>query len=197
MTERPIPLYQHEVLASTGLAVPDGVSLAVIPGYDEKYWAGNDGHIYCYSDARVNARKPRPFCLGETVSPSNGYAYVSTIADGRRKTKAVHRLVALAWHGLDVSANVVRHLDGDKLNNKPANLEWGTWAQNEADKKRHGTVARGESHGNAKLTEDAVRIIRAAIPAGLWDTENAAKVFGVCPSTIRRIALGRDWKHVK
>lgn len=189
MTERPI-------IFTADLAVPDGVSLAVVPGYSEKYWAGNDGHIYCYSDASINAQKPRPFRIAETVSPSNGYAFIATILDGKRWTKAVHRLVALAWHGLDASADVVRHLDGNRLNNKPANLEWGTWAQNEADKKRHGTVARGESHGNVKLTEEAVRIIRVAIPAGLWDTGSAAKVFGVCPSTIRRIAAGKDWKHV-
>jgi hypothetical protein len=40
-----------------GLAVQEGVILRAIPDVDGKYAAGSDGHIYCFSDARVNARR--------------------------------------------------------------------------------------------------------------------------------------------
>ena len=51
--------------------------------------------------------------------------------------------------------------------------------------------------GSDKLNDVAVRIIRASIPLGLWDSGNAAKVFGVIKSTIMQIASGRNWKHIK
>jgi len=89
-----------------------------------------------------------------------------------------------------------RHLDGDKLNSKPDNLCWGTYAENEADKRRHGRTALGEKQGIAKLTDEAVRIIRASIPYGLWNSKDAAEVFGVTPSRINAIARGVGWKHI-
>ena len=88
-------------------------------------------------------------------------------------------------------------MDGDWSNNKPSNLCWGTYAENEADKRRHGRTAQGIKQGCAKLNDEAVRIIRASIPFGFWNASDASKVFGVHPSTINRIARGQDWKHVK
>jgi len=85
---------------------------------------------------------------------------------------------------------------GIKKNNLPTNLKWGTYAENEADKKRHGTAAIGSRQGSAKLTDEAVRIIRASIPYGFWNAGDAAKVFGVDRSTIGRIVRGKNWKHV-
>ena len=177
--------------------IPNGVITKIVPGYDGKYVAGSNGKIYCHSDAKVNARKPKPFEVAEGVG-SKGYPFVATIIDGKRKTKPVHRLVCSAFHGEPPNEkSVVRHLDGDKTNNDPCNLAWGTYAQNEADKRRHGRTACGERHGQVKLTDEAVRIIRASVPVGLWNASDAAKVFGVDPSTIRRVAAGkRDWKHL-
>lgn len=179
------------------LDVTEGVSLRMVPGLQDKYAAGSDGHIYCYSDARVNAKRPRPFRLSEAIG-STGYPFVCIIIDGQRKSVPVHRLVCSAFHGIaPTKVSIVRHLDGDPTNSLPDNLAWGSYAQNEADKRRHGRVADGERHGAAKLTEDAVRIIRASVPFGLWNATDAAQVFGVHPSTIRRIAAGkRGWQRL-
>ena len=182
-----------------GIDVPDGVELRTIPSIaGGKYVAGSDGHIYCYSTAKVNSNKPQPFRLLETEG-SAGYPFVAIIEDGRRRTVPVHRLICEAFHGAKPSEkSVVRHLDGSRSNNDPANLQWGTYAQNEADKRRHGRVADGERHGQVKLSEEAVRIIRASVPFGLWNATDAAKVFGVDASTVRRIAAGkRDWQGIK
>ena len=175
--------------------LPKERKINVYPG---KYEAWDTGHICCFSKAKVNANKPYPFQLEETLG-SNGYLSVTLIEEGgKRITVSVHSLINRAYNGPKPSPNhVTRHLDGDKTNNHPNNLCWGTYAENEADKRRHGTVACGERQGSAKLTEEAVRIIRASIPCGLWDTTSAAKVFGVEPVTIRQIARGESWKHVK
>jgi hypothetical protein len=181
-----------------GYSVPKGVTLRQVPGFNGKYVAGSDGHIYCYSDARVNAKKPKPFRLTEAVDAQTGYPSVAIIVNGRKRTKSVHLLVCMAFHGEKPSTvHEVRHLDGTRTNSKPKNLRWGTQAENEADKRRHGTAARGSRHGIAKMNEEAVRILKIAIPAGLWNPIDAAKVFGVDPSVIRSISSGKSWKHVK
>lgn len=180
--------------ANECIGLPAGIGLREIGGHDGKYWAGSDGHVYCYSRARVNTKKPSPFRVSEAIG-SEGYPFVAIIVAGKRVTKPVHRLVCQAFHGDPPSdVHVVRHLDGNKTSNLPDNLKWGSYAENEADKRRHGTAATGERHGAAKLTEETVRIIRASIPAGLWNAKDAAQVFGIDPGTIRNIARGRNWK---
>lgn len=180
-----------------GIGVPQGVALKPILGLGGKYAAGSDGHIYCYSTAKVNAKKPVPFRVSETVG-SEGYPFVAIIEARRKRTKAVHTLVCLAFHGAKPSRlHETRHLDGSRTNNSPDNLCWRTCVENEQDKRRHGRVAEGSRHGIAKLNEEAVRILRIAIPQGLWNAVDAAKVFSVDPSVIRAAVGGKNWKHVE
>lgn len=179
-----------------GLGVPSGVKLKVVPGSGGLYSAGSDGRIYCHSEARCNAKKPKPFAL-QSFQYRGGYPLVSVVLQGRRKSVSVHTLVCRAFHGTRPSEiHEVRHLDGNRDNSRPDNLAWGTPSQNEADKRRHGTAAIGSRHGIAKLNEEAVRIIRVAVPQGLWNPVDAAKVFGVDPSVIRAVVRGKAWKHV-
>ena len=176
--------------------VPSGVELRSIPGLSPSYKAGSDGHIYRYSTARVNAKKPFPFRLSEFLGDA-GYPFVSIIGEPGGRSRAVHVLICGAFHGPKPSPiHEVRHLDGSRDNNVPFNLAWGTPSENEADKRRHGRSAIGEKHGAAKLTEEAVRILRIAIPRGLWNPSDAAKVFNVDPSVIRAAVSGKNWKHV-
>ncbi len=63
-----------------------------------------------------------------------------TVKVGGRPVR-VHVLVQLAFAG----PPEVRHLDGDRGNNRPGNLEWGSRWRNERDKrdKRDGRDGRG------------------------------------------------------
>jgi len=180
-----------------GIGLPDEITLASIPGSNGLYSAGDDEKVYCHSSARTNSKRPTPFQLAETTSIDTGYKNVSVVINGRRKTKSVHVLVCSAFHGPKPFPKAeVRHLDGTRINNRPSNICWGTRAENEADKRRHGTQAIGAKQGCAKLNDEAVRILRIAIPPGLWNPVDAAKVFGVWPSTIRAIVSGKNWRHV-
>src|SRR5438105_702836 len=84
-----------------------------------------------------------------------GYRKVTVqLAPGKWKLFAVHVLVCEEFHGpKPTPLHEVRHLDGNPGNNSAANLCWGTKAENEADKLRHGT-------GPSRLTEEQVREIR-------------------------------------
>ena len=56
-------------------------------------------------------------------------------------TAPVHRLVASAF-AVAGTGPLVRHLNGDWRDNRPANLRWGTVAENYSDAIRHGTRKR-------------------------------------------------------
>lgn len=74
-------------------------------------------------------------------------------------------------------------------------LQWGTAKDNYDDAVRHGTATIGERQGQAKLTDEAVRAIRAE--AGLVTQFVLADRFGVSQSLISLVQLGLCWKHVK
>ena len=95
--------------------------------------------IVTYSDGRRVRYRGQP----KAQSSLNGYLYIG--AKGRHW--AVHRLVAEAFHGpCPEGATLVRHLDGTRDNNIPANLRWGTKSENGLDSVTHGT------HPNAAKT---------------------------------------------
>lgn len=99
-----------------------------IPGYEGLYSATAFGQI-------ISHRAGRP--LKPYLTPG-GYPMVALYGGGTEKRICVHRLVALTFHG-EPEGRVVRHLDGNRLNNHARNLRYGTPAENAADSILHGT----------------------------------------------------------
>jgi hypothetical protein len=62
-------------------------------------------------------------------------------------------------------------------------------------RRRPELVIRGEAHSRAKLTEAAVREIRAAIVTG-ETCRSIASRYGIDSSTVVNIANRKSWKHV-
>ena len=69
--------------------------------------------------------------------PAYGYLAVTLSEKGTTATIALHRLVLEAFAGLRPQGMVCRHLDGNKWNNRQSNLQWGTPAENAADRALH------------------------------------------------------------
>ncbi len=173
--------------------VPAGIEVRGIPGWPN-YFAGDDGHIYSTS---LSGRARR---LAEVRrGPGRRYHYVTLCRETEQKNVAVHRTIALLFHGEpSVPAGekaVTRHKDNNPSNNKPSNLEWGTQKQNLADRYRHGTVPLGEKNTSAKLTAPQVEEIRRRRAAG-ETCRDIAGAMGVTHQTIQKVATGRSWKHV-
>lgn len=59
-----------------------------------------------------------------------GYYQTVFRIDGRRKYVRVHRLIAETLVPNPDNLPMVNHIDGDKLNNDPSNLEWCTNSHN-------------------------------------------------------------------
>ena len=80
---------------------------------------------------------------------------------------------------------------------RPDHLFLGTAADNAQDcvDKGRARRARGIETASARLDEDAVRAIRATQPYH-GRNEDLARDFGVSGTTIRRVILGKTWRHV-
>lgn len=137
---------------------------------------------------------------GQLLKPgldNHGYARVSLCRAGKKTFKKVHRLVCEAFLGPRPSGMVTRHGPGGQLDNRLANLSYGTPAQNHQDKIRDGTfrygTSRGERHGMAKLTAAAVAEIRRRHAAGEIQVSLASE-YGVTQAAISRITRNETWR---
>lgn len=72
------------------------------------------------------------------LSPMNKRGYLG-FHTGDKRTRAVHRFVCEAFHGMPPAPGYeVLHVNGDCADNRSANLRWGTAAENQQDRVRHG-----------------------------------------------------------
>lgn len=161
--------------------------IADAPGY----MASNLGRIKSQDRVITRSNGVKLTCRGRTLKPvmnPHGYHQVS-LSRGRRSVP-VHQLVCAAFNGpRPVGATLVRHLDGDKLNNCSTNLAWGDQHLNMLDMAIH------ERTNTTKLTANEVREIRALIAEGNSLT-GLAERFGVSRSNIALIKEGKTWRHV-
>ena len=126
----------------------------------------------------------------------NGYCTVSAKIGPSRPKMFVHRLVALAFVPGFSEGLTVNHINGNKLDNRPENLEWVTLSENTKHQWRTGLVdLRGENAPNHKLTQRQVIHIRRALRAGI-PANSIAIIAGVNPSTIHLIEKGKRWASV-
>jgi hypothetical protein len=109
-------------------------------GSDEERWlpvAGTDGRYDVSSHGRVRSwTRGSPTVLTGTVTGGGHRAVgITPVAGGRARTELVHLLVARTFLGDPPSADcaAVRHLDGDKLNNRVDNLAWGSRSESLLD----------------------------------------------------------------
>lgn len=129
-----------------------------------------------------------------------GYRYVKLRLADRSMMFRVHRLVCLAFNGpKPTGATCVRHLNGDKLDNRPGNLRWGTDKENAADTILHGRQVSGFDHPNMAITRSEVVEIRERYQEHMVGRIKAANGFilGLCADhphltykTVYRAATG-------
>lgn len=116
--------------------------------------------------------------IQEPQTGSDGYLFVGIRFLDQKHSKKVHQLVCLAFHGVKPhGAQCVRHLDGNRLNNMPDNLRWGTNKENAADTILHGRQVSGFDHPNMRITKQEAIEIRAAYLAHMAGRKKAENGF--------------------
>lgn len=98
-------------------------NLYFIPGFDG----------YVISKETLEVFGPRGK-VATSETQSAGYSTVRV----NGKNELHHRLVALAFIPNLKDKPLINHIDGDKRNNKPANLEWVSYAENSKHAFKHG-----------------------------------------------------------
>jgi hypothetical protein len=127
------------------------------------------------------------------------YLALTLCVDDVKVRRYVHLLVLEAFEAPRQPTLEARHLNGKSTDNRAVNLTWGTPDQNREDKARHGTQVRGSTHGQARLRETDIPVIRAEFASGVGVTAIARR-HAVSPGAIKGIIYGsngrRSWTHV-
>lgn len=155
-----------------------------IPGL--KYEASTGGEVRRHG--KIAALTPTP-------NRDSGYLYVSIRDAGKSRKRRLHCLIALAFLGPCPDGHQVNHIDGNKANCRPDNLEYMTGPQNMRHAKETGLMPHGERAGGAKLTEQDVRQIVELKASGTTIRE-IGKRFNVAHSVVQKIVSGRSWQHL-
>lgn len=137
----------------------------------------------------------------------NGYERVELWKGGKGRKFLVHRLVAEAFVSNPDGKPSVNHVDGNKLNNSAANLEWVTQSENQ----RHAYSAglqKGHHVSGLKLSEkhrDALRGSRWRGSRRIYHAEGrifdapeaVADAFGVSRQTVYNRAVSSQFPSWK
>lgn len=86
-----------------------------------------------------NSYKSITLKIKKQCSTPHGYPICGLSKNGKTKTFLTHRLVLEAFIGPRPDGMEACHFDGDKTNNKLANLRWDTKSSNQDDAVRIGT----------------------------------------------------------
>jgi len=95
------------------------------------YLVSNRGRVISLKGGKARIRRP-------AFDPTTGYNKVTLYAGPVVRTRPIHRLVAEAFHQPAPASHEVRHIDGNKLNNRAENLTWGSHSDNMYDHVEHG-----------------------------------------------------------
>jgi hypothetical protein len=130
---------------------------------------------------------------GRRVGYLNTTGYIR-IARHQNNTLSAHRLIWESVHGPIPDGMQINHINGDKADNRIANLEIVTPQQNSRHAVRTGLIKPkfGEENRASKLTSDNVRRIRQRLIEGASQRAIAAE-FRVSQGAIWKIASGKAW----
>lgn len=75
----------------------------------------------------------------------------------------------------------------------PKHLRWGTPAENASDKRTDGTLLRGETVAQSRLTESQAKEILLS----KLSSDDLGKLFQVSRTTVANVRAGRSWAHLR
>ena len=156
--------------------------------YYPDYMVSNQGRIF--------SLKSNSFMEG--THAENGYVRIKLRdKDGKQHIKAKHRIVAESFCENKENKPFVNHIDGDKDNNNPNNLEWVTSKENTHHAIDTGLIYTiGEKSHFASINEETAHEICKLIEEGNMTLKEIAKYLNVGYDCVKKINSGLSWKHI-
>jgi hypothetical protein len=143
-----------------------------------------NGVIRCYKERIRDIYAKQTGYYGTPLNRDNGKKYI-----------LVHRLVAETFIPNPDNKPEINHIDGNKMNNNFANLEWVTSKENHLHAQRIGLKKHwtGINNPNNKLTMNNVSRIRQLYSSGLYTQQNLADSYRIDQTTISDIVNNKIW----
>lgn len=167
-----------------------------VPGLPNTY-VTEDGDVFSdVTTARWSGK------IRKLTPSDNGRGYMRVVRF--KKAHCIHRLIAVTFLGAVPPGMEVNHKDGDKLNNRPENLEYVSRSENMKHCFRSGLwrSPTGDRHHMAKLSQEQVDRLRydyvmlldgrERMPNGAM--QHLQEKYGMTWSGIKNIALWKTWR---
>lgn len=172
-----------------------------IADYEGLYEVSDLGRVRSFDKVVTRGQGVKVFVAGRVIAQRRigrrrNYWGVTLHNDGRRVTKMVHRLVGEAFLGPLPAGLTTRHGSAGSLDNRLANLSYGTSAENNEDQFRDGTHRVGSAAAHAVLTERIVGECRRRYADGTDTLKVLAGEFGISEGTMSKAIRGATWRHV-
>lgn len=126
----------------------------------------------------------------------HGYVTTSITDYGGSRIKGMHRIVATVFLPNPNGLPEVNHIDGNKENNRVDNLEWCTKKHNQRHEANVLRQRSGENNYQSILTEKDVLTIYDLCKNSDMKYKDIAKMYGVIPQEINRIASATCWRYL-
>ena len=158
-----------------------------VVGWEQHYEVSSLGRVrsidrtVIFSDGRIRRYVSK---LRATHTDGFGYQKVTLKRAAKNHRALIHQIVAAAFIGPRPKGLEVCHGNGNKTDNRSANLRYDTRAANHADAVLHGTARRPR-----RLSGDAVAEIRAA--RGTLTCRALAEKYGTSQAHVCNIQRGR------
>lgn len=167
-----------------------------VVGFEGKYEVSNLGRVKVLARTIAHwcgRRIPKPERIITLTKHTGGYRFVAL--NGGKK-HYVHRLVMEAFVGPDTIGQDVNHINGDKTDNRLANLEYCNRLHNVRHAIANGLQDnRGEGNGQSRYTSDAITAAFNMVRDGATHRE-ASQATGVSVGMISQVVNGTRWKHL-
>jgi hypothetical protein len=170
-----------------------------VKGYEGLYEVSNTGLVktlYKLIPSKNGSLAHRKERILKPIVGKIGYMVIGlTDADGVRKQRKLHRIIAEAFIENKHNKDCINHKNGIKTDNRIENLEWCTSKENSTHAAKNGlySIITGEDNHSSKLRHIDVVEIRELYISHKMTRREIAKKFDVTVSNIDQICTYKTW----